>query len=161
MSQPYWKPGDVCVYANVRGMYTSDGRWVWEDGSSNAGSIVLGTTARPLAVIDPDDGEQVAALVTSMHGHKTVLRQKTWLGPIEDDRGALRAALREAASPPAPKPEEPLGWLAVVRDDGGELWVRTGWDGGLDKPWQRGAVHRHWAIVDAVEVVSSGVEALA
>lgn len=57
----------------------------------------------------------------------------------------------------SPKPQEPLGWLAVVVDDHGELWVRTGWDGGLDKPWQRQSTHRHWEAVDARGVVSVGL----
>lgn len=135
-----WQPGDVAI-ATVRGtpnvqiVRTASRRALWFSAESDGpypdgvnsirwhaeGDIV---DARPLVVIDPDDHEQVYrltnALVDAAHKHgNTVVSSNGIHGDT------TRAALREFANPPPPKPDEPTGLGAVVEDVDGQLWVRV------------------------------------
>lgn len=115
--------------------------------------------AHRLAVIDPEDRhdvERLADLIQACSSPSDSHCEADQCGSMSCWAGRLQHALREFLTAP-PKPEEPLGWLAVARDREGELWVRTGWDGGMDKPWQRQSTHRHWDAVEAVKVVNEGV----
>ena len=104
----------------------------------------LNPTTRPLVVIDPEDREQVRRLLKLLVANK-------W---VPGASHGLRDALREFADPKVPKPDEPLGLGAVVRDRDGDVWVR------------RDEVHfvcpknlneaLTWGEVEAVEVLAEG-----
>jgi hypothetical protein len=124
-----WKPGDVAFFdlngTPVLMMRDNEGRWTGYDGTGR-----YGWASRPYdgrhgqraaAVIDPEDREQVKEIVR--------------LSALPIAWTALRDALREFASPTPPKPDEPQGLGAVVRDDEGDLWQRD-YRGG-NYPWNR------------------------
>jgi hypothetical protein len=164
-----WKPGDV---ATIRGpglgpavaMRGAAGAWVWVDangsnpnGGGNAcychGSSV--TDARPLVVIDPEDREQIERLLSAYYNGE---------GNLGDLVDKFQAALRSLVAPP--KPVEPTGRYAVVVDTGGAEWLRREpgdmWleqrnqtSVSLDAPAFRA---RHWGLVDAVRVLSEGIQ---
>lgn len=73
----------------------------------------------------------------------------------EEQRVYLEGATFEVLS--RPKPAEPQGIGAVVRDTNGDLWVRADND---DAPWYGVGGHYWdtWDFVDALEVVSEGVQ---
>jgi hypothetical protein len=121
-------------------------------------------------VIDPEDAEQVERLAEALDVAFRKVDPEGWAnaneGTDEEGEAIVRAALREFARPTPPKPEEPTGLGAVVEDAEGEVWVRLpdppDADWNLDKPWRGGAgfgTRRHWQIVDAVRVLSEGVQA--
>lgn len=104
----------------------------------------------PVLVIDIEDREQISRL---------------WLEYAKSAGGVdnLRAVLASMLQPP--KPDEPLGLGAVVRDSRGVRWVRSESAKGITNPWQatlhplEGDVVRQLAYdrIDAVEVLSEGV----
>jgi hypothetical protein len=121
---------------------------------------------RPVAVIDPEDAEQVERLARAYFA-------EFWSRPLADDgvttKGgdhfpeaihidSLSAALREFARPTPPRPEEPTGLGAVVKDADGYLWTcavnenRRRWWNPLQGGWC------DYADLAAVEVLSWGVE---
>ena len=153
-----WKPGDVALVEGHVSVMARNGAWQWADGFT---TIPLGPVRR-LLIIDPEDREQVERLIEVM------AQAKVWaVIPQEVDRIAayradqMQAALRAMLEPPQPpKPEEPLGLGAVVRDADGVSWVRVFPDGGPAK-WRRlGAGTNQprsvWSAIDAVEVLSEG-----
>jgi hypothetical protein len=72
------------------------------------------------------------------------------------DRLALIATALESATKP-PKPAEPTGLGAVVEDAAGQQWVRI--TNPNQTPWMRGgSFPRQWRHIDAVKVLSEGVQ---
>lgn len=112
---------------------------------------------RRVAVIDPDDREQVDRLSAS---YDIALRYEGTVGPTVDESAiAMQAALREFANPTPPKPEEPMGLGAVVEDADGDRWVRVNVATGMQE-WRccdADGEFRRWVGVDAVRVLSEGV----
>ena len=106
---------------------------------------------RPLAVIDPEDREQVRAIADAAYPE----------GRANTNR--LQAALREFANPTPPKPEEPTGLGAVVEDASGVRHVRTFAGSAPGVAWlghiqgDGGERTRRWSDIDAVKVLSGGV----
>lgn len=161
MSARDWQPGDVItIGSGVRGFVTEHGGlpWVyWPDGSNSAPARV--DHARRLAVIDPEDREQVERLAKcwrEVHG-EAELTDEPWSVPGL----RMQAALREYANPTPPKPDEPLGLGAVVEEVDGQRWMRgssmrglKAWvnDEALDSEW------RAYADIDAVRVLAEGVQ---
>jgi hypothetical protein len=111
----------------------------YADGDWNPGIRL--DRCRPLLVLDPEDAEGVARLAEA-------LRNVSGNLPIyaDDVASALRSLLD-------PKPEEPKGLGAVVRDREGRIFVRQvdGWWRGEDP------CSVNWPAVDVVEVLSHGV----
>lgn len=153
-----WKPGDVAMRDGELAFLTDRGVWRW----STTGLPCLAqdhARSRPLVVIDPEDREQVEQLIR--------LQDIAFDGSARDpviaaDVRDMQAALREFADPKPPRPEEPTGLGAVVEDAAGELWLRSYLPGEdadvLGKPWKNGPVCKNWQIVDAVRVLSEGVQ---
>lgn len=163
-----WKPGDVALvrsmYGNkVVGLRTgvpSNRGWAYSEevGGGNTtqswssdpeGNYVI----RPLAVIDPEDREQVERLIRLFCHHtprgdaEFVLRH----GGIDN----MQAALREFADPKPPKPEEPLGVGAVIEDAEGSIWVRVGRKPG--NTWYRPhGVYARYSDLDIIRKLSDG-----
>jgi hypothetical protein len=103
-----------------------------------------------LVVIDPEDREQVARLVTTYN-----------LGACEDEWiDGMQAALRSLVGPP--KPEEPQGLGAVVEDADGAIWTRVATYAAA--PWySAGATgvatnscSASWSRIDVARVLSDG-----
>jgi hypothetical protein len=161
-----WKPGDVASFdidgKRITAMRDNDGRWNAWDGGIHTW---LGRTwdgkfeQRRLAVIDPEDREQVERL------EKLVATECGWIQVGLDAQRKQRAeafqtALREFANPTPPKPDEPMGDGAVVQDAMGYRWVRiASQNESLDSPpWRhRGHKARYWQHVNAVCILSEGV----
>lgn len=153
-----WKPGDVAIGQISRwvGRVMWEGDcWVDEDGDSH--DVEKVTNVRPLVVIDPENREQVRSLL------ETYGRQFTdWTPELDSNVTRLQEALREFA---APKPSEPQGLGAVVRDANDGIWIRV-------EPYHPGsasfvhawrfraalaeAIQAPWAKVNAVQVLSEG-----
>lgn len=178
-----WKPGDVALveagcWANravaLRTGTPGNMGWAYcgsyggkstQNWSSDDSGIV--TPIRPLAVIDPEDREQVEALIAAYVRRGTALGYSMPSRQDADRLDAMQAALREFADPKPPKPDEPLGLGAVVVDSNDVTFVRAGrlspdgfhlhdcWravDGPIVGDWKR------WDRIDAVRVLSEGVQ---
>ena len=122
--------------------------WTFQDG---AWRYAHESTARPLVVLDPESG-----LLDD-------LRSAQWCHVDHGRRGRIgRVADQIEAQTKPPKPPEPTGLGAVVEDAEGKRWVRVPQhDHDLNKPWrdaEMGAIRRHWQIVDAIRVLSEGVQ---
>ena len=131
-------------------------------GHTTDGGRVFGITRRryvecdhykcpAVVVVDPEDREQVGRLTALFFGLNCA---------SSIDADAMQAALRTLASPPDPKPEEPLGLGAVVEDDEGIQWVRLIHDHHGPHPWKPyGSRDKRYAYADiaAVKVLSEGV----
>lgn len=113
--------------------------WVHEDVDCEASHL----NCRPVVVIDPDNAEHVAALHDALVGDN-------WYG----SRGYLQAALRSLVPPP--RPPEPKGWGAVVKDENGWYWVLVSPE---TRAWHNaGASHpRMWTDISVARIVSEGV----
>lgn len=165
-----WKPGDVALWTNPsRGVPLLMFRHVdidtreheWRTATEGDGYPSERSILRPLAVIDPEDSEQVERLRSRLEE----MSFSTWACGAAD---CLRIALREFADPKPPKPEEPTGLGAVVVDSNDVTYVRAGrlspdgffledcWravDGPIVGDWKR------WDRIAAVRVLSEGVSA--
>ncbi|HJR88953.1 MAG TPA: hypothetical protein VJ782_02205 [Aeromicrobium sp.] len=168
-----WKPGDVAAteYNGVRSRaLVVKGGWLCPAGHDRGPHwhAVGGgwhpldddaVTFRRLAVIDPEDRQQVERLGLAYLDMAT-----TRGGPdrdafdIPETVEQMQAALREYATPTPPKPEEPTALGAVVVDSHEVEYVHLGsglWTyGTTDGP----AGSFAWPNVDAVRVLSPGVE---
>jgi hypothetical protein len=149
MARREWKPGDVAHVPGVgRALLADDGAWVTQRIGKRHDAETFGrfTSVRPLAVIDPEDREQVERL--------TDLLWETC-----DDATAqtdMQAALREFANP-TPQIEEPTGLGAVVEDEDGDHWIRGSHP---TEPWfspNGSQDNGTWADINAVRVLSKGV----
>jgi hypothetical protein len=166
-----WKPGAValvndvtnpdapwkaatCVSAARPG--EREAEWVLHDtGGRVWGSV---SAARPLVVIDPEDAEAVERLVSLMTTAE-VMKGYSFADGVRD-------ALREFANPTPPKPDEPRGLGAVVRDSKGYLYSRGYPDQAddfvhvwhvVDRAANKPRSWWKWDEIDAVEVLSEGV----
>jgi hypothetical protein len=149
-----WKPGDV-VHTGVGGLaFRTDTRWVYDDDSSlPADDDAAAYRARPLAVIDPEDFQSLLSIVQAMGVHRA---GEVITGTAE----RLQAALREIADPKPPKPAEPTGLGAVVKDAKGDRWVWMSAGAEGNHWWRVGmpAMRCGWSDIDAVRVLSEGVQ---
>jgi hypothetical protein len=155
MTAEQWKRGDVamveCSDGNWRRAfcveYVGHGELEWEfqDGRLRR---VRASTARPLAVIDPEDMDAAPRL-----WELYVDADKGYTTPTQD----LQAALRQFANPTPPKPKAPTGWGAVVEDSDGWYWTLIAPD---SNAWANYGHHgyRVYGEIDAVRIVSPGVE---
>lgn len=139
---------------------------LWSDddslaGHSTDGGRVFGITrtryvecdrygCSAVAVIDPEDREQVERLASVYFGYHD--------GPSADD---MQAALREFANPTPPKPPRPTGMGAVVIDTDGEGWVHFGNDCWIKQVPNANLHTECYADIDVVETCTYGVEPLA
>lgn len=149
-----WKPGDVAALSigdqEVRGIVNHDDTWRIFGHSFYKGIAVdndiLIQAARPLVVIDPENGHQVGALLD-------VMRECGWTGLDPDALDDMQRVLREFADPP--KPEEPKGLGAVIEDENGVLWTRAMKD---DLPWiEAEGEWSNYTGINVVRVLSEGV----
>lgn len=143
-----WKPGDVAVnVATGQRMILADlgAIYVWK--STNGHDVLESRYARPLVVIDPEDREQVERLVEAFD----------WKRDRGFDTDQMQAALRSLITPP--RPPEPMGLGAVVEDEDGRRWVRTGF---TPSPWTTSfdddsGKNTQYADITVVRVLSEGV----
>ena len=164
-----FKPGDVVVHPEYGRGIVQDSPNLWvEFASSPHWAPPLADVAadlRRLVVIDPDNEDDTDRLGDILENHEW--QPKPRFGAFHSGLD-LAAALREFADPKPPKPEEPTGLGAVVEDAAGTVWVRVAADDdpGNDTlracaspPWRhRGLTAKWWAHLDAVRVLSEGVQ---
>ena len=145
MSAREWRPGDVALridgndrslamYARRCNFHATGGaHWhtVHANGLGDWDTEHEGVQWVPLVVIDPeseDDRDRLCkALVEAMYEAGDRSSASQGVHPA-----TMAVALREFAAPTPPKPDEPLGLGAVVRDDNGRVYVRAAND---DIPW--------------------------
>jgi hypothetical protein len=153
-----WKPGDVAMVecsdgqdrraGYRRGTIGNPEAWEFEDGAMRR---VNESRTRPLAVLDPEDREQVERLCDLLYG-----------GHRGDVGIRVATALRKFANPTPPRPEEPSGLGAVVEDAEGARWVRAGLTRRKADDWrciegEHVGYWSEWHNVSAVRVLSEGV----
>lgn len=158
-----YKPGDVALveagcWANRKvGLRLAEG-WAHVNGVNRDGDGVV-SPVRPLAVIDPEDREQVERFAGLLHNYDAHLaddphRESAW-------ESLTAAALREFANPTPPKPDEPMGLGAVVRvqsrhgkDYGFKLLIRGH---ATHQPWMGDGLKQDWVEIEGpIEVLSPG-----
>lgn len=171
-----WKPGDVAIYQYIgqrtgtvgdpqtalrvsrcrAPSHTKGAHW----HLSNGGWTQFNEHIRPFVTIDPENREDIERLALCYV--RTFAVDPISPTTVRICADQMQAALREYAAPPAPKPDEPTGWLAAVVDaegnryyrvsaapaPGSAAWAREGQD-------YVGAVLM-WASVPAVRVLSEG-----
>lgn len=156
-----WKPGDVAMVQCSDGEwrrathwtepYTGP-RWVFQDNSRRR---VSESTARPLVVVDPEDRDQVVALMDSWG---TVEGWDDW----EVDR--VQAGFRSLAQ--TGNPPEPSGIGAVVVDQDDITYVLAGRlsSDGFELPDKWRAIDgpivgdwKNWDQINVKQVLSVGV----
>lgn len=152
-----WHLGDLAVVGDKVGGEPTEwmaqrvsGGWDSLDGGIGYISDAQTKFARRLVVIDPEDRERVVRIAAA------VSRAGSWCEVAD-----MQTALREIANPSPPKPDEPMGLGAVVEDCDGVRWVRVfcpDVEGGVGVRWATGAVRDCWANIDAVTVLSEGVQ---
>lgn len=169
MSAQNWKPGDVAIKARyslpsvvVSGCNHNHAEGPhWHHGSGGWDHLRTIGRMRRLVVIDPEDREKVERLAQAY-------RDDFWGTEAErvnfDHVDSLQAALREFANPTPPKPDEPIGHLAVVIDTDGNRWIN--WrdlrdDMDHERPWvlaSDGFTYRDYADIDVAEIKWEGIQ---
>jgi len=165
-----WEPGDVALRtAHTSDAYTmrsmavltcdADGHDVglhWHHENGGWDLMECPPSFRPLAVIDPEDREQVERLSRYIAAAEC----GDGMAPLD----AVQAALREFADPKPPKPAEPTGLGAVVECSDGRVFVvdhvylRTPrWYGPI-RPGEDAYGRPAWSDIPAVKVLSEGVQ---
>lgn len=122
----------------------------WRDGRKVIPAFVT-LDSRKFLLIDPEDREQVALILSQYHSWKW--NAEIAEASITDMQAALRLLLTPAEPPKPVKPPEPMGLGAVVEDDLGEKWVRLShglWSAPL-------MFDRRYVDLTAVRVLSEGV----
>lgn len=129
-----WKPGDLAYIGG-------DGEFV----SFDLKSVVL---------IDPTSREQVERLAKALYPDS----DGTSLNILV---AIFTKALREFANPKPPKPDEPMGLGAVVRDDSSRaVWTAIAAMGGVDRWSCPNGERREWADLPCqITILSPGWEA--
>lgn len=162
-----WEHGDVAMVECSDGEYRPalldvdgwsgsgrQGRWVFANGGFR---WVAESFARPAALVDFEDATEVERLLSLYYNHPGDY------GVAPRSVTKMQAALREFAKPRPPKPEEPTGLGAVVRDRIGHTWTRTHRpssviEGGR-KPWTAEidtGFDSDYADIDVVKVLDEG-----
>lgn len=170
MSAREWKPGDVAVITERHGTIGPRiGSWWaskddkgWASLDPSIGWLPDGDVAeaRPLLVIDPEDRERVERLWRAQDRAVEIIRKHQGGGGVSLV-DALQMGLRLMLDPTPPKPPEPQGMYAAVRDSHDNEWVRMG---NGPAPWvpngspDARSTSATWASIDAVEVLSEGVQ---
>lgn len=155
MSAREWEPGDVAMVTifgiEHPALRQYDG-WTTECGHTNKEPRLGDVTAiRPLAVIDPEDREQVERLTRDYMNLSS-----------GDDTGDMRVALRSLITPL--EPEEPTGLGAVAIDHRDMKFVRCadGWVFAGDGQHQPGEYRNPltWGDLSivSVRVLSEGIQ---
>ena len=160
LSAREWKPGDVAladgffkgiIFRCLDPVNRNEAKWMTGEEGRYYGSA---RDVRPLVVIDPEDREQVERLARGWHAEREHAIRWEKLSQHDRDESirTQQAALRSLITPP--RPEEPTGLGAVVEDEDGVTWVRSG-----DGYWHDsdGGTAR-WDAVKAVKVLSEGVQ---
>lgn len=136
---------------NVRVMASTDCIWWSAEPVYSSFRHVTVTDIRPLVVLDLHAANPNLAPGEAARCVITTLRRSEWFS------NSLLADQIEAQTKP-PKPEEPKGLGAVVEDSKGVRWVRNPdlavickWRN-ADRDWTR------WDLIDAVKVLSEGVQ---
>lgn len=116
---------------------------------------IVVSSDRPVVVIDPEDREQVERLADAI---------LTEAAGYSIDRAIIVCAFEKFASPTPPKPEEPTGLGAVVRDTEGFYYSRGYTKGESTHQWHvvDPAIRKRmswwkWEDMDVTEVLSPGV----
>lgn len=146
-----FKSGDVVLHPKYGRGIVQTREWVeFADVDDYAKLPDIAADLRRLVVIDPEDREQVERL---LNGYYSEPFEDVWPRSIDK----MQAAFREFANPKPPKPEEPTGLGAVVEDADGMTLVRCHQG---TRPWQvlNGTSVWHWDAIDAVRVLSEGVQ---
>lgn len=162
-----WKPGDVIVHPESgRGFVVEVGYGCSNhSGGLNVGlhvhyedgdwDMLVYPESRPIVVLDPEDREQVAILLSHYHSWK-------WTAEIaEASITDMQAALREFADPKPPKEPEPTGLGAVVLVDENDRegrWTRSrSQEHGVNWREEYGGRWSTYADLNVVRVLSHGV----
>lgn len=159
-----WKPKPGCIASITLGNGYTHPLAIWRlhDGWQTPINTIHPAhvdSARPVAVIDPEDREAVERFTKVFWSERQGVGLQSWTPPAEVE--AMTAALREFANPKPPKPDEPQGRYAVVLDADGVEWLRDrngSWcyvtqnAPGLTR-WRM----KRWSDIDAVRVLSEGV----
>lgn len=144
-----WEPGTVATILvdgnETTGLATGDG-WMYSD-SAGAGHL----TFRQVDVVHP-------MIVLDLAPHDVMRTVEA----LRESRGfiALQVADQIEAQTRAPKPAEPTGLGAVVRDHKGSLWVKWALTHRAERNWKGpdvGGDYRVYTDIGAVEVLSEGV----
>lgn len=128
-----------------------------ESGLGQTASLVEGcyshgddniTDARPLVVLDPESEDDCRRLMEAALAHRSAATPT-----LETIRDILSALVD-------PKPAEPTGLGALVRDRNGNKWLRMPLDRNPWCCWEIAAHHDRadceWAAIDVAEVLSEG-----
>ena len=153
-----WKPGDVAMvevgcWANQRVALRLAEGWSHTNGVNVDGDGVV-IPVRPLVVIDPEDREQVEALILAWAKEEPGARIDDLAVGVTRAQAALRSLIAD------PKPAEPMGLGAVVEDAEGRRWVRLEGD---DPAWTAydpsddSHSSTHYSYIAAVKVLSEGM----
>lgn len=154
-----WKPGDVAMveagcWANQRVALRLAEGWSHTNGVNVDGDGVV-IPVRPLVVIDPEDREQVEALILAWAKEEPATRIDDLAVGVTRAQAALRSLIAD------PKPAEPMGLGAVVEDADGNLWVlavtRKGYGRWRQSDGDGRGRFRSWGHITAVRVLSEGV----
>lgn len=160
-----WQPGDVMVatWATIYGEpvvhFMVDGcknidhrdEPHWHDVRGGwTSSLAAAADVRPLAVIDPEDREQVERLAKAIND---AIENQSLITSTE----MTQAALRKFASPTPTKPDEPTGLGAVVEDASGAEYVRIGRKPGSVWYQPHGRYFR-WDGIDVAKITCNGAD---
>lgn len=130
---------------------------VHADGKRGCDSKANGLGCRPVVVLDPEDTEGRSLLPVWLRSHAADIEREC-TGPVVNDLRLLADRIEAAYG--GPKPEEPKGMGAVVRDADGVLYVGLGdFYGGGQLRWKggRGMTFTSYDRINVVEVLSEGV----
>lgn len=153
------KSGQFAIVDGHLAMAWDDGygiAWCYTDGDGDSCSVHVSepTTTVPVAVISPEDREQIERLGRSIRD--AAFRSGDSYPGMGRFADGMQAALREFANPQPVKPEEPQGLGAVAEDTVGRIWVAADtttpglrWHG--EDGW------RSWDELNVVKVLSEGV----
>lgn len=178
MAEREWQAGDVAMVTDPVGgerVMVHIGHdpanrcWHGPEANGDLRCLLAGQeqSARPLAVIDPEDREQVERFTNVLDRE---FERRGWANqstPDPDVVDAVQAALREFANSTPPKPPEPQGLGAVVEDADGRRWVRVEpFDSrnSIDvRAWRSRAPQAEprefsWPNITVIRVLSEGVE---
>lgn len=150
-----FKPGDVVFHPGCGRGIVQDVTVRW--GARGGFSLLrdVDDDLRRLVVIDPDNEGDTDLLGDILEIHEWQPKPRS--GAYDSGKD-LADALRYFADPKPPKPDEPTGLGAVVEDAEGGKWVRIVSSAGWWWRSNRTSRNLRWSAVDAVRVLSEGVQ---